>query len=59
VRHQNHPTINLPAVDNNSTDSTLEVLRELEVPLFTEPIQWSGAARNRGLREVWCFTTYL
>jgi len=52
VRNQNYPTIDLLAVDNNSTDSTLEVLSRLEVPFVTESIQGAGAARNRGLREV-------
>ena len=52
VRNQSHPTIDLLAVDNNSTDSTLEVLRELEIPFVTESIQGAGAARNRGLHEV-------
>jgi len=52
VRNQNYPTIDLLAVDNNSTDSTLEVLSGLEVPFVTESIQGAGAARNRGLREV-------
>lgn len=52
VRNQTYPNIDLLAVDNNSTDSTLNVLRELEVPFVTEKVQGAGAARNRGLRQV-------
>jgi glycosyltransferase involved in cell wall biosynthesis len=52
VRNQIFPDIQLVVVDNNSTDSTLEVLRELEVPFVTESTQGGGAARNRGLLEV-------
>lgn len=52
VRDQTFANIDLLAVDNNSTDSTIEMLCELAVPFVTESIQGAGAARNRGLQEV-------
>lgn len=49
VRAQTYPNIILIAVDNNSTDSTREVLTDLDVTWYSEKLQGAGAARNHGL----------
>jgi len=61
VAAQSHRPLRVILVDNNSTDGTLQVLRQWKrdnetprfvVDIFSEPSPGATAARNRGLKEV-------
>lgn len=56
VLNQTHPPIEILIVDNNSSDETLQVARQLEqshdiVRIIQESQQGAPFARNRGLKE--------
>lgn len=61
IRQQSHRPLSVVLVDNNSTDSTLSVLRQwkaeaetpdMQVTIATETMPGATAARNRGLSLV-------